>query len=61
MVSETYPWCSKFNKCNGCKLQSECMVRPEELNIVFVDGEPVDLWAARVKEMILSHINKEAP
>ncbi|MDA4558077.1 antirestriction Ral family protein [Escherichia coli] len=20
-------WCGQFKRCNGCKLQSECMVR----------------------------------
>ncbi len=24
-------WCGQFKRCNGCKLQSECMVKPEEM------------------------------
>lgn len=24
---DTNQWCGKFKRCNGCKLQSECMVK----------------------------------
>ncbi len=55
----TKDWCGRFDKCDGCKLQSECAVRPEELFIVFEDGKPVDRWAIRTSEMIKRELEKE--
>ena len=52
MNSITDKWCSQFKKCNGCKLQSECMVKPEEMVPIFVDGIMVDKWAIRTTKMI---------
>ena len=40
-------WCGQFKRCNGCKLQSECMVKPEEMFPVMEDGKYVDKWAIR--------------
>ncbi len=52
MNSITDKWCGQFKKCNGCKLQSECMVKPEEMVPIFVDGKMVDKWAIRTTKMI---------
>ncbi|MDH1171412.1 antirestriction Ral family protein [Pantoea agglomerans] len=52
MNSITDKWCGQFKKCNGCKLQSECMVKPEEMAPIFVDGKMVDKWAIRTTKMI---------
>ncbi|HAM6167461.1 TPA: hypothetical protein IB748_004836 [Escherichia coli] len=27
-IIDTNQWCGQFKRCNGCKLQSECMVKP---------------------------------
>ncbi|EHY2713720.1 restriction endonuclease, partial [Escherichia coli] len=35
-------WCGQFKRCNGCKLQSKCMVKPEEMFPVMEDGKYVD-------------------
>lgn len=59
MYSETDKWCGQFERCKGCHLQSQCMVRPEELAIVFEDGKPVDLWAVRTRKMIMDELNKK--
>ena len=45
-------WCGQFKRCNGCKLQSECMVKPEEMFPVMENGKYVDKWAIRTTAMI---------
>lgn len=49
---DTNQWCSRFVKCKGCKLDAECMVKPEEMALVREDGKIVDKWAIRTTEMI---------
>ncbi len=49
---DTNQWCGQFKRCNGCKLQSECMVKPEEMFPVMEDGKYVDKWAIRTTAMI---------
>lgn len=44
---DTNQWCGQFKRCNGCKLQSECMVKPEEMFPVMEDGKYVDKWPMR--------------
>ncbi len=39
---DTNQWCSRFVKCKGCKLDAECMVKPEEMALVREDGNIVD-------------------
>ncbi len=38
---DTNQWCSRFVKCKGCKLDAECMVKPEEMALVREDGKIV--------------------
>ena len=45
-------WCGQFKRCNGCKLQSEYMVKPEEMFPVMEDGKYVDKWAIRATAII---------
>ena len=52
-------WCGQFKRCNGCKLQSECMVKPEEMFPVMEDGKYVDKWAIRTTAMIAREIGKQ--
>lgn len=49
---DTNQWCSRFVKCKGCKLDAECMVKPEEMALVREDGNIVDKWAIRTTAMI---------
>lgn len=49
---DTSKWCSQFKKCKGCKLDAECMVRPEEMVLVMEDGLIIDKWAIRTTAMI---------
>ena len=49
---DTNQWCGQFKRCNGCKLQSECMVKPEEMFPVMEDGKYVDKWAIRTTALI---------
>ncbi|PPA54174.1 antirestriction Ral family protein [Escherichia coli] len=44
---------------NGCKLQSECMVKPEEMFPVMEDGKYVDKWAIRTTAMIARELGKQ--
>ncbi|NPG89656.1 restriction endonuclease [Escherichia coli] len=48
-----------FKRCNGCKLQSECMVKPEEMFPVMEDGKYVDKWAIRTTAMIARELGKQ--
>lgn len=52
-------WCGQFERCNGCKLQSECMVKPEEMFPVMEDGKYVDKWAIRTTAMIARELGKQ--
>lgn len=52
-------WCGQFKRCNGCKLQSECMVKPEEMFPVMEDGKYVDKWAIRTTAMIARELGKQ--
>ncbi|MBW9430445.1 restriction endonuclease [Atlantibacter hermannii] len=56
---DTSQWCGQFKKCKGCKLDAECMVRPEEMSLVIEDGKIVDRWALRTTEMIAREIEKQ--
>ncbi|ECA5870478.1 restriction endonuclease, partial [Salmonella enterica subsp. enterica serovar Rissen] len=49
---DTNQWCGRFVKCKGCKLDAECMVKPEEMALVREDGKIVDKWAIRTTAMI---------
>ncbi|MBZ4137544.1 hypothetical protein JYG55_21780 [Escherichia fergusonii] len=42
-------WCGQFKRCNGCKLQSECMVKPEEMFPVMDSKECIDVIREEVK------------
>ena len=60
---DTNQWCGRFKRCNGCNLQSECMVRPEEMAPTMEDGIFIDRWAIRTTAMIereLKKLNKAA-
>lgn len=50
--TETYEWCSQFNKCIGCKLESECRVGPMDKPPYVRDGVIIDPWAIRTTAMI---------
>ncbi|MGK9174150.1 restriction endonuclease [Yokenella regensburgei] len=50
--SDAYKWCSQFNKCKGCKLDSECAVGPMDKDPYIKDGVIIDPWAIRTTEMI---------
>ena len=52
-------WCGQFKRCNGCKLQSECMVKPEEMFPVMEEGKYVDKWAIRTTAMIARELSKQ--
>ena len=52
-------WCGQFKRFNGCKLQSECMVKPEEMFPVMEDGKYVDKWAIRTTAMIARELSKQ--
>ncbi|WP_097512551.1 antirestriction Ral family protein [Escherichia coli] len=52
-------WCGQFKRCNGCKLQSECMVKPEEMFPVMEDGKYVDKWEIRTTAMIARELGKQ--
>ncbi|MEQ5201591.1 antirestriction Ral family protein [Providencia rettgeri] len=55
----TNQWCSQFKKCKGCKLDSECMVRPEEMVLVMEDGLIIDKWAIRTTAMIARALEQQ--
>lgn len=55
---DTNQWCGRFKRCHGCKLQSECMVKPEEMAPIFEDGVFVDRWAIRTTAMIARELKK---
>ncbi|HGK4675211.1 TPA: antirestriction Ral family protein [Kluyvera georgiana] len=55
----TNDWCGQFKKCNGCKLQAECMVKPEEMALIKEDGKYVDRWAIRTTAMIARELEKQ--
>lgn len=56
---DTNQWCGQFKRCNGCKLQSEYMVKPEEMFPVMEDGKYVDKWAIRTTAMIARELGKQ--
>ncbi|HGG4278047.1 TPA: antirestriction Ral family protein, partial [Salmonella enterica subsp. enterica serovar Rissen] len=41
-----------------CKLDAECMVKPEEMALVREDGKIVDKWAIRTTAMIARELEK---
>ncbi|MBS8303376.1 restriction endonuclease [Escherichia coli] len=51
-------WCGQFKRCNGCKLQSECMVKPEEMFPVMEDGKYVDKCEPPRKSWRLNSLRK---
>ncbi|HAU3141569.1 TPA: restriction endonuclease [Salmonella enterica] len=55
---DTNQWCSRFVKCKDCKLDAECMVKPEEMALVREDGKIVDKWAIRTTAMIARELEK---
>ncbi|HAG3415638.1 TPA: restriction endonuclease [Salmonella enterica] len=55
---DTNQWCSRFVKCKCCKLDAECMVKPEEMALVREDGKIVDKWAIRTTAMIARELEK---
>ncbi|EMC4146342.1 restriction endonuclease [Cronobacter sakazakii] len=55
---DTTQWCSRFIKCKGCKLDAECMVKPDEMFPVMEDGKYVDKWAIRTTAMIERELEK---
>lgn len=57
--SDAYRWCSQFKKCKGCKLDSECMVKPEEMALFIEDGKYVDRWAIRATAMIARELEAQ--
>lgn len=56
---DTNKWCSQFPKCKGCKLDAECLVRPEEMALVIEDGKYVDRWAIRTTAMIARELEAQ--
>ncbi|MCX9108212.1 MULTISPECIES: antirestriction Ral family protein [Providencia] len=56
---DTSKWCSQFKKCKGCKLDAECMVRPEEMVLVMEDGLIIDKWAIRTTAMIARELEQQ--
>lgn len=56
---ETNQWCVRFKRCNGCHLQSGCMVRPEEMTPIMEDGVFVDWWAIRTTAMIARELEAQ--
>lgn len=50
MTIDTNQWCSQFIRCKGCKLDAECMVKPEEMSLVIENGKYVDRWAIRPRQ-----------
>lgn len=55
---DTNQWCGRYVKCKGCKLDAECMVKPEEMALVREDGKIVDKWALRTTAMIARELEK---
>ena len=53
MTIDTNQWCGRYVKCKGCKLDAECMVKPEEMALVRVDR-----WAIRTTAMIARELEK---
>lgn len=58
-TTDTNQWCSQFPKCKGCKLDAECMVKPEEMSLVRENGKVVDRWAIRTTAMIARELEKQ--
>ncbi|RXO38215.1 restriction endonuclease [Salmonella enterica] len=56
---DTNQWCGQFDRCKGCKLDAECMVKPEEMALVIEDGKYVDRWAIRTTAMISRELEKQ--
>lgn len=59
MTIDTNQWCGQFIKCRGCKLDAECMVKPEEMALVIEDGKHVDRWAIRTTAMIARELEAQ--
>lgn len=59
MTIDTNQWCGQFIRCKGCKLDAECMVRPEEMSLIKEDGKFVDRWAIRTAEMIARALEEQ--
>lgn len=56
---DTNQWCGQFERCKGCKLDAECMVKPEEMALVIEDGKYVDRWAIRTTAMIARELENQ--
>ena len=56
---DTNQWCGQFTRCKGCKLDAECMVKPEEMALVIEDGKYVDRWAIRTTAMIARELEAQ--
>lgn len=56
---DTNEWCAQFKKCKGCKLDAECMVKPEEMALVKENGVIIDKWAIRTTAMIAKELEKQ--
>lgn len=59
MTIDTNQWCSQFKKCKGCKLDAECMVKPEEMALVKENGVIIDKWAIRTTAMIARELENQ--
>lgn len=59
MTIDTNQWCSQFKKCKGCKLDAECMVKPEEMALVKENGVIIDKWAIRTTAMITKELEQQ--
>lgn len=59
MTIDTNKWCGQFKKCNGCKLQAECMIKPEEMALIKEEGKWVDRWAIRTTAMIARELEAQ--
>ena len=57
--ADTNQWCAQFNRCKGCKLDAECMVKPEEMALIIEDGKYVDRWAIRTTAMIARELEAQ--
>ncbi|EOV9219077.1 restriction endonuclease [Proteus sp. G4380] len=59
MTIDTNQWCGQFKKCKGCKLDAECMVKPEEMALVKENGVIIDKWAIRTTAMIARELENQ--
>ncbi|MBO8263433.1 restriction endonuclease [Proteus mirabilis] len=59
MTIDTNQRCGQFKKCKGCKLDAECMVKPEEMALVKENGVIIDKWAIRTTAMIARELENQ--